>query len=307
MEVKNFLFHRVSDEPDELWPPMKISLFRKIIEHLSKKYKIVLLEQLLNNPEQYSGNSQKIATIQFDDGYKDNIEYAAPLLKKYGCPASFYVVSGCIDSGLPTWTYLLDHALQHTQMKRLQLPFDFVPEDKKNITGDTRYELIDLTRTIKPWLKKISNSQRVMILNAILEQCKDVSAKPAAMMDWNDINQLTRDGFHVGSHSHSHPLLASIETEQEIKFELEKSAQRIEEMTGRRPVTISYPIGSFDDRVTRLAESCGYLYGLAVEQRFFQLGEVSNMTIPRVELYQEPFWKVFMRISGTINLIKKWK
>ncbi|MBK7956947.1 MAG: polysaccharide deacetylase family protein [Bacteroidetes bacterium] len=33
----------------------------------------------------------------FDDGYLDNLEYAAPILAKYKVPASFYVVTDCID------------------------------------------------------------------------------------------------------------------------------------------------------------------------------------------------------------------
>ena len=41
----------------------------------------------------------------FDDGYKDNIEYAAPILRQFKCPASFYVVTDCIDRNVPTWTY----------------------------------------------------------------------------------------------------------------------------------------------------------------------------------------------------------
>ena len=40
---------------------------------------------------------ESVCTIGFDDGYRDNIDHALPLLKKYGCPASFYVVTDCID------------------------------------------------------------------------------------------------------------------------------------------------------------------------------------------------------------------
>jgi peptidoglycan/xylan/chitin deacetylase (PgdA/CDA1 family) len=305
MEIRNFLFHRVSEEIDSLWPPMKPALFEKIIRHLKKKYEIVLLEDLLNDPQRFLPADKKIATIQFDDGYKDNIEYAAPILRKYNCPASFYVVSGCIDTGTPTWTYLLDHALQHTQIKELQIPFDFVPEDKRDIRVDGSAKIGDLARPIKPWLKTISNSRRVKVLDTILGQCKDVTAGKAAMMNWSDVSELGKSGFFVGSHSQSHPLLATIETEEEILYELKSSGERIKQTTGEWPVTISYPIGSFDDRVVRLASECGYKYGLAVEQKFFRLNEDSRMTIPRVELYQEPFWKSHLRISGMINIFKK--
>ena len=305
MQIRNFLFHRVSDEKDEFWPPMRVSLFENVIRYLKIKYQVVLLEDILEHPEQFKLTAKKIATIQFDDGYKDNIENAVPVLKKYNCPASFYIVSDCIDSGIPTWTYLLDHALQYTRVKKLELPFDFVPVEKRTISLEASNNPLQSVHWIKPWLKKVSNTRRVTVVNSILDQCADVTTKRADMMNWADINELMREGFHIGSHSKSHPLLAAIETEQEIFDELSMSAERIEQLTGKRPVTISYPIGSFDDRVIRLANESGYKYGLAVEHKFFKMKEHSVMSIPRVELYQEPIWKVYLRVNGRINLFKK--
>ena len=108
MLLKNYLFHRVSDERDLQWPPMKPFMFESIIRQLVKKNKVVLLEDILLNPEAFSKNSNQYVTISFDDGYKDNIDFAAPILKKNNCPASFYIVTNSIDTNTPTWTYLVD-------------------------------------------------------------------------------------------------------------------------------------------------------------------------------------------------------
>ena len=53
--------------------------------------------------------------ILFDDGYKDNLDFAAPILSRYQCPASFYVVTQCIDQNIPTWTYQVDYLFQYTR------------------------------------------------------------------------------------------------------------------------------------------------------------------------------------------------
>ena len=42
----------------------------------------------------------KYITLTFDDGRKDNIEFAAPILKKYGVPAVLFCTTGFIDG---TW------------------------------------------------------------------------------------------------------------------------------------------------------------------------------------------------------------
>jgi len=306
MVVRNFLFHRVSDETDAMWPPMSGSLFKKIIQHLTENFLVVPLEQYLDDPGAFQTN-RKIATVLFDDGYKDNIQYASPILAQYKCPASFYIVTDCIDKNVPTWTYLIDTALAGTAKKSIELSYDFVPEKFKSFESNPNRQSNSLTREVKPWMKKISNQQRLLVMQSILEQCNDVEISHN-MMSWDDIRQLGQQGFIIGSHSQTHPMLASLQSESEISDELRISAEKILQETGNFPKTISYPIGSFDNRVVMLSKANGYKYGLAVEQRFYRPGKDDLFKIPRVELYQESWWKVKMRISGVYNTLKRvWR
>lgn len=303
MVIRNFLFHRVSDGADAMWPPMTVALFKKIIRHLTENFLLVPLEHYLDDPGAFQ-TKRKIATVLFDDGYKDNIEYAAPVLAQYKCPASFYVVTDCIDRNIPTWTYLIDAALAGTAKKNIELSDHFVPEKLKLFDLTINGLPNPLVKEVKPWMKKLSNPHRLLVMQSILEQCRDVPI-PRNMMSWDDIRQLSRQGFIIGSHSHTHPMLASLQNESEISDELRISAERIRQETGNLPQTISYPIGSFDDRVVRLSKAGGYKYGLAVEQQFYRQGKNDLFKIPRVELYQEPWWKVKMRISGVYSRLKK--
>ena len=154
MLLRNFLFHRVSTDRDDMWPPMQPQLFDRIIGELTRKFKVVSLEDYLSQPGSYTSQQKKMTTVLFDDGYKDNIEYAAPILKKYKCPASFYVVTDCINRNIPTWTYILDNSLLSTQVKKIDLPFDFVPEKFKSIQIRETGTVNPVTRELKPWLKK---------------------------------------------------------------------------------------------------------------------------------------------------------
>jgi len=96
-----------------------------------------------------------------------------------------------------------------------------------------------------------------------------------------------------------------LEDETEINDELVISSNRILNETGATPPTISYPIGSFDERVKKLAQKNGYKWGLAVEQKFYFPDEDTIFEIPRVELYQEPWWRVQMRINGMYSRLKQ--
>lgn len=303
MLVKNFLFHRVSPDEDRLWPPMTPQLFERIIQYLSKHFQIVCLEEWL--PQRTDvGKGKALATIMFDDGYKDNIEYAAPILDKYKCPASFYVVTESISNDIPTWTYVLDHLLQQSGKDEIVLALDYVPAELQRI----RLKDAAIVRRLKPWMKLLPNIQRVEIARQVAMQCDDVPAPKGQMMNWDNVRELHRAGFYIGSHSATHPLLGALEDEEEIRRELRISGNKISQELGSFPATISYPIGSFDDRVKRIAIEEGYQYGLAVEQRFYNSAADDIMEIPRVELYQEAWWKTGLRISGIYQKARRlWK
>jgi peptidoglycan/xylan/chitin deacetylase (PgdA/CDA1 family) len=302
------LFHRVSDELDPQWPPMKPKMFEGIIRQLTQRGNIVLLENFLENPAAFRNPSKNFTTISFDDGYKDNIEYAAPILKKYNCRASFYIVTHCIDTNTPTWTYLIDHFLAKTSKEKLELCYDFVPVEMRSIhliRGKASRQAIV---KIKPWLKTLSNEQQTTVIKQLMEQCNDVEIQRGKMMSWDDIRELKSTGFHIGSHSHTHPMLASLDSDEEIRNELVLSYNRIKNELGEPPVTISYPVGSFDNRVIRISKESGYKFGLAVEQKFFRFDPSNNFSISRMELYQEPWWKAQLRIRGIISSVKRvWK
>lgn len=306
MMLKNFLFHRVSEETDLLWPPMKPAHFERIIAYLTRHYQVVPLEGYLTEPSAFSAK-RPLATVLFDDGYKDNIEYAAPVLKKYNCPASFYIVTDCIDRNVPTWTYLVDNLFQQTGVKNIQLEFDFVPRHLSSISLAEGNRSPGV-KAIKPWMKSLSNNRRIQIMQALTGQCADVPMPENKMMNWDDIRQMDQDGFIIGSHSHTHPMLASLESEAEIKDELNISFLKISAATGKAPLSISYPIGSFDERVKRISAEAGYQFGLAVKQQFYRSSAHDHFEIPRVELYQEPWWKTKARVSGIYSTIRRiWK
>lgn len=70
--------------------------FGKQIEYLVKnKYEIVNFQNLDEALE--DKNIKKIAIIYFDDGFKDNLLNALPILKKYGLTATVFAATGLIN------------------------------------------------------------------------------------------------------------------------------------------------------------------------------------------------------------------
>ena len=299
--VRNFLFHRVSPHRDQLWDPMDVALFDKCISYITSHYQVMLLEDMVSLPDLNS--RQNIATIVFDDGYKDNIEYAAPILAKYNCKASFYVVTDCIEKNIPTWTHILEYCFQYTEISHIDLIFNFLPIDLQVSSLTSREERIKYVKRLKPFLKTISHDERNQILKRVQVTYNDV-VLPRIMMDWQDLLNLTNVGHYIGSHTVSHCMLGTMTDENEIEQELLLSAQMIEKNLGYFPKTISYPVGSYNETTIRLCRKVGYTIGLAVKQKLYDPGKDSIFEIPRVELYNENWLKAKLRITNFLEDIK---
>ncbi len=95
-----FCFHRVlpaseynSLSNDEKAFSVTIEYFESFLEFASNNYKF----KSLNEGISISDNLFPNCHITFDDGYKDNLKYALPILKKYSAPATIYVADQMIS------------------------------------------------------------------------------------------------------------------------------------------------------------------------------------------------------------------
>jgi peptidoglycan/xylan/chitin deacetylase (PgdA/CDA1 family) len=95
----------------------------------------------------------------------------------------------------------------------------------------------------------------------IPEDCPD---KNEFVMSRQEILELDKDGFDVYSHTLSHPRLTEL-NEDKLLTELKDSKQILEKLVGHEVIGISYPYGSHDDRVCRIAKKCGYRLGFTIE------------------------------------------
>lgn len=301
--MKIFLFHRVNPQRDLLWDPMDVSLFDKCVNAIQKKYTVCLVEDAVQNRVPAIAK-KPYASIVFDDGYKDNIEYALPVLAKYRVPASFYVVTDCIDKNIPTWTYILDYLFQYTRRAKLDLPFSFLPEGLRTARFASQEERVVVVKKLKPFLKKIAHEERQLVLDEVQRRLDDVEI-PKIMMNWNELQQLSAAGHKIGSHTVTHSMLGTIRDEEEVKWELQHSAERIEKELGFFPETISYPIGSYTATTMRLAAEAGYKLGLAVHQKAYAPNVHGRFEVPRIELYNESWLKTRCRMSSTYQTFVK--
>jgi peptidoglycan/xylan/chitin deacetylase (PgdA/CDA1 family) len=99
--LRVLMYHKVNDLPGNRMS-MPVSLFDEQMHQLRELgYRAVDLDAVL---EHYRGGAplpDGAVLITFDDGYRDNLQNAAPILQRHGYPAVQFVPIGYVGDSLP--------------------------------------------------------------------------------------------------------------------------------------------------------------------------------------------------------------
>lgn len=160
-----------------------------------------------------------VVTLTFDDGYLNNAQTAAPLLKKFGMPATFFVTTGFIDgTAHPWWAALRARGAQdHWDRGTL-------------LAAEAHLRTTGLAAQASALAGFGATTQR--------------TEWPAMwrMMSWDDIRGLAAAGHEIGGHTVHHPSLAH-ESSAVIQDEIRTALERIKAEIGSASSCFAYPYG----------------------------------------------------------------
>lgn len=95
-------FHRVNETTVGDGLTCSTEMFKQYCRLFARHFDVVSLGDLIRKMEKGVALGGQLA-ITFDDGYRDNYEYAAPLLKAMGLTATFFVVTQFVESEQVPW------------------------------------------------------------------------------------------------------------------------------------------------------------------------------------------------------------
>jgi peptidoglycan/xylan/chitin deacetylase (PgdA/CDA1 family) len=90
-------FHRVNDELREDGLTCGSAKFEQFCEFFQENFRVVALSAQVAACQEGREMGGTLS-ITFDDGYLDNCEVAAPILRRLGLPATFFITSGFMGS-----------------------------------------------------------------------------------------------------------------------------------------------------------------------------------------------------------------
>lgn len=227
---------------------------------LSRHYEVVTLEDGLSDWQQGRQTMRPRAAITFDDGYRDNEIYAAPILARYGLKATFYVVAGLVGSNEQPWYDRAGGAL-----RRL---------------GRKATEEVAAAKLMSPaersgWLKTIE-----------LEAGVATAHQNDLILDEAALQRLAAAGHRIGSHSVTHPLLDQL-ANAELDFEIAHSRELLEGVAGVTVSGFCYPNGNFDTTTKDAVARAHYDYAVSSKPGVNRRGTLDSLELKRWFISQE--------------------
>jgi peptidoglycan/xylan/chitin deacetylase (PgdA/CDA1 family) len=238
-----------------------VEQFDQQIQFMMRHYHPLTVSQLI---EKSANAYHRGFLITFDDGFRNNTRLAAPVLKKYGIQGCFFVTTGHIGKKEMIWPEKLTYLILGTNKTHIRLHLN----KTKLFKLTNLKQRIAASVKIREYLKKSSKEKIYSVLSELEEQAGEVNELNAhqkderyAYMDWEDVRAMKDMGQLVGSHTHKHQLLSSLDAEQS-QYEIEMSKRLLDENAGIDCRYFSYPNGTEGDynylHINQL-RSAGYL------------------------------------------------
>ncbi|HLN08569.1 MAG TPA: polysaccharide deacetylase family protein [Xanthobacteraceae bacterium] len=245
---------------------------------------------------------RRFVCFTFDDGYRDNLRFAYPILKQHNVPFAVYVPTSFPDRFGELWWLTLEAVI--ARVDRIGIVID--GRDRR-IDCRTVEEKRDAYEAIYWWLRSLATEEEMRV--AVRDLARRYGVDGAAFcqdlcMTWPELSQLAADPLvTIGAHTVNHVRLAKV-TADAARREMQMGASVIEAALGRRPRHLSYPIGdsaSAGPREFAIARELGFATAVTTRAGvLFPEHCVHALALPRISLngeYQQPRY-VRVLLSG---------
>ena len=262
-------YHRVADIDSSTYPFDSDIIstdtvgFEKQIALLCRYYQPITFATLHRHMHEGAPLPPEPLIITFDDGYSDVYRNALPILKRYGVPATVFLITDSIGTSAPFWFERVAYLIKRTTAHQVTLPALGI-----QISPLTPANRQSACQMILGRLKAVPDTLRIEALEQLdsllpISIPEDASAL-VRPLSWSEARELHREGIELGSHTATHPILSRL-AQGSLEAEITGSRRRIAEEIGAEPLTLAYPVGvpgAFDERVMTATARAGYSFAV---------------------------------------------
>jgi peptidoglycan/xylan/chitin deacetylase (PgdA/CDA1 family) len=216
----------------------------------------------------------RAVAITFDDGYRDNLTKAAPMLRELGLPATCFLVPGILARTTRAWWEELASATAHARASEITW-------EGATHTLRTPVERYAAACFLADRLKGRNRAARETALDELIESLEPTRrySTDEHFLDWDEAVKL-REHMEIGSHSLHHAILSQESAEQQ-SADLRTARTQLQEQLEVEASMLAYPNGTDADYTsTTLAAASDAGHSHAVTTR----RGTNRATTPRYEV-----------------------
>ncbi len=296
--------HSVVEDPaDYFFDHLRTSaaFLETILRHLGKAgIDIVSLDEAMRRLRE--DDPRRFACFTFDDGYKDNLTVALPILERYEAPFTVYVTTCHIEGTIDNWWSGLAEILKNHDRIEVEA-----------LGGRHEVRTLQQKTQVYRQFKQAAESGALSPagISAFLKShainLPQIVARDALNVE--DLRELSSSPLvEIGAHTASHPRLSQL-SEAEARSEMAGNKTWLEDLLQREIRHFAYPYGdagSCGPREAELAKMTGFdtavttrIGNLFADHRDF------SMALPRIRLFsaRENINLVQFQLSGAAGAL----
>jgi len=262
-------YHRIDDlhAQPHLYPEMISATptqFAHQLEHLASHYRVISIDQVIEALHESRRLPPRSVLLTFDDAYRDFSQYAWPLLSKYGLPATLFVPTAYPDQPERAfwWDRLYGAFRQATQ-------------------GETRRQFGSF-RCLLNHVKSLPDNRAQELVDQLCKQ--DTSrSQQNAVLGWDELRRLAREGLSLGPHTRTHPLLNRISEEDAVRQAADSLAD-LQREVGEVPRVLAYPSGAYSEQVADRLGCEGFQLAFTTCRGINDLEHADRMRLRRINV-----------------------
>ncbi|KMO20307.1 polysaccharide deacetylase family protein [Methylobacterium platani] len=266
--------------PNRLLSITPAFLDRTLAALRARGFSVVPLSEL---PRRLGAGGPPFAVLTFDDGYRDNLEHAVPVLRRHGAPWTLYVTHDFATGTGRLWWIELERAigaLDRVRLPEVGLDLPARGAARKSAAFAQAY------RALRAGPEEVL---RAAILRLCAEAGIDAGGIAAELcLSGPELRDLARDeAVTLAAHTLTHPMLAKHDAAT-ARREIVEGRARLAALLGCVPEHLSYPVGdpgSAGKRDFALAREAGYRTGVTTRPGHLFPGHADHLhALPRVSV-----------------------
>ena len=259
-----FMLHHVRPSRDTEFQPnhhleVEPEFLRAMLAHLRTLDVDIVTMDEVHQRLQARNFARRFACFTLDDGYRDNRDFALPVMREFDAPLTVYVASDFAEGSGRLWWVALERVI--AKASAIEAPVGGVLTSFDTSTAAAKRATFD---RLHDWLRALPGEHDLQREISALCTRHDIDEAAIARdlcMSWDELKAFADDPLvTIGAHTVTHCNLAK-QSEATASFEIETSRARIEAALQRQVAHLAYPYGdriAAGPREFALARAAGF-------------------------------------------------